>query len=459
MQASPLLSPDEIRAAFSAALSTMYRQEVPQYGLLMDLVSDVNAVALRADPALRQDLAASGQMERLDQERHGAIRVGTEGELATIARMFRVMGMQPVGYYDLSEAGVPVHSTAFRPVTDAALASNPFRVFTSLLRLPLIEDPALREEAAAILARRRIFTPRALELLQVAETQGGLTPPQATGFVQALLDTFRWHGDATVDAATYDRLLEAHRLVADVVCFRGPHINHLTPRTLDIDAAQAEMPRRGVGAKALIEGPPPRRHPILLRQTSFKALEEPIVFAGTAEGGDVVGAHTARFGEIEQRGMALTRSGRQRYNQLLAEAREGDQAVAYPERLAKAFEAFPDDLTVLRRSGLAFFRYRIDASAAAGSPTGAEAWPMDDLVMLGIVRAEPITYEDFLPVSAAGIFRSNLGDAAGTVYAAPGSQAEFERALGCAVQDEIALYEDAEQRSIAEVREALRRAA
>lgn len=164
----------------------------------------------------------------------------------------------------------------------------------------------------------------------------------------------------------------------------------------------------------------------------------------------IVGGFTLRMAAVFSAGFGggpLGRLGRMR------------DAPVYPERLAKAFEAFPDDLTVLRRSGLAFFRYRLDASGAAGSPTGAEAWPLDDLVMLGIVRAEPITYEDFLPVSAAGIFRSNLGDAVGTVYAAPGSQAEFERALGCAVQDEIALYEDAEQRSIAEVREALRRAA
>ena len=30
-------------------------------------------------------------------ERHGAIRVGTATELATLARLFAVMGMQPVG--------------------------------------------------------------------------------------------------------------------------------------------------------------------------------------------------------------------------------------------------------------------------------------------------------------------------------------------------------------------------
>ena len=47
--------------------------------------------------------------------------------------------MYPVSYYDLSCAGVPVHLTAFRPIDDAALCRNPFRIFTSLLRLELIE--------------------------------------------------------------------------------------------------------------------------------------------------------------------------------------------------------------------------------------------------------------------------------------------------------------------------------
>ena len=99
-------------------------------------------------------------MDRISEERHGAIRVGTPAELAMLRRVFAVMGMYPVGYYDLSEAGVPVHSTAFRPVGDAALKINPFRVFTSLLRLDLIADTQLREEARKTLQARQIFSPR-----------------------------------------------------------------------------------------------------------------------------------------------------------------------------------------------------------------------------------------------------------------------------------------------------------
>ena len=298
------ITADEIRENFSQAMSAMYQQEVPQYGTLLELVADVNLAVLEHNPKLHEQLANADELSRLNVERHGAIRVGTAEELATLRRMFAIMGMFPVSYYDLSQAGVPVHSTAFRPIDDAALARNPFRIFTSLLRLELIANVELRQRAAAILARRDIFTPRCRELIAVHEEQGHFSPAQAREFVHQALETFRWHSHATVDADTYYALHNEHRLIADVVCFPGCHINHLTPRTLDIDRVQALMPECGMVPKALIEGPPRREVPILLRQTSFKALEEPVVFAGEHQG-----THSARFGEIEQRGIALTPKG------------------------------------------------------------------------------------------------------------------------------------------------------
>ena len=187
------VSTDRIRSLFTEAMSQMYRTEVPQYGTLIELVGEVNAEVLAKDQELSERLRRAGELERIDVERHGAIRLGTAAELFTIRRLFAVMGMRPVGYYDLSVAGVPVHATAFRPVSDAALRNNPFRVFTSLLRLELIADAALRAQAEAILARRAIFTPSALELTALAEAAGGLTEAQAAEFVQEVTQTFRWH--------------------------------------------------------------------------------------------------------------------------------------------------------------------------------------------------------------------------------------------------------------------------
>lgn len=445
------LSSDEIRDRFSRAMSAMYQAEVPQYATLLELVDRVNRETLERDPALARRLASQGELERLGVERHGAIRVGTGDELAMLRRLFAVMGMQPVGYYDLSQAGVPVHATAFRPIADGALARNPFRLFTSLLRLELIENEALRQRAEAILTQRDIFTDGCRDSIALYETQGGLTEAQAERFMAEAVEIFRWHRDATVDLATYEALHAEHRLIADVVCFRGPHINHLTPRTLDIDEVHRRMPAAGMTPKAVIEGPPRHACPILLRQTSFQALEEGIRFAGERQG-----THTARFGEIEQRGMALTARGRALYDELLGEVRRrssGLDNTGHQRVLAEAFKDFPDSEEVLRREGLAFFDYRLtEAGRSIGNVAERD---LEALIERGLVVAHPITYEDFLPVSAAGIFRSNLGDGDNASYVGSANRDAFEAALGATVTDELALYAECERASRAAVLKAL----
>ena len=457
MNAQSFVSADEIRSRFSRLMSDMYREEVPQYGTLVELVSDVNQAVLAQDQRLLDTLNRTHELDRLGVERHGAIRLGKAEELFTMRRIFAVMGMLPVGYYDLSVAGVPVHSTCFRPVTDEALATNPFRVFTSLLRLELIAQPDARALAAGILAKRSIFTPRALALVAQFEHQQGLTSAQADEFVAQVRETFRWHREATVDQATYDRLHDAHRLIADVVCFKGPHINHLTPRTLDIDRVQAQMPSRGITPKDVVEGPPPRAVPILLRQTSFKALAETVAFAGQGELAS--GTHTARFGEIEQRGAALTPKGRALYDALLQQVRDigsaGNAGPDYTTKLAAAFQAFPDDLKALRQQGLAYFRYTLTPAGLQAVAQGQAEQDWEALIADGLVAADPLTYEDFLPVSAAGIFQSNLGGTEQKSYSANAAKAAFEDCLGAQVQDEFALYEQAQARSLAAVREQL----
>ncbi|MFG0926002.1 VOC family protein [Pseudomonas putida] len=462
MPAHDFVSPDSIRAQFSAAMSLMYKQEVPLYGTLLELVSEINQQVMARQPEVAEALRWTGEIERLDQERHGAIRVGTAEELATIARLFAVMGMQPVGYYDLSSAGVPVHSTAFRAVHEQSLHVSPFRVFTSLLRLELIDNPQLRELAQGILAKRQIFTARALELIAQCEREGGLDAADAETFVQEALHTFRWHQDATVTAEQYQQLHDQHRLIADVVAFKGPHINHLTPRTLDIDAIQRGMPAKGIPPKAVVEGPPTRRHPILLRQTSFKALQETVAFSDQQGSKGSKGSHTARFGEIEQRGAALTPKGRQLYDKLLDATRAalgGAPAEANAERymaLLKAnFAEFPDDLAQMREQGLAYFRYFATEKGLAARDQEGRPTTLQGLIDAGHVHFEALVYEDFLPVSAAGIFQSNLGDDAQAEYGSNANREAFEAALGLQVQDELALYAQSERRSLQACAQAL----
>lgn len=420
-------------------MSDLYRKEVPMYGSLVDMVETINHRELERQPAAGKPLIDDDKLKRLSAERHGAIRVGTAAELSTIRRLFAVMGMYPVSYYDLTEAGIPVHSTAFRPIDQDELSACPFRIFTSLLRLDLVKDSSLKKQAQTLLNKRQIFTKDALQLIQTFEQQKGLTENQASDFVNQALQTFRWHRQANVDLQTYERFLHTHSLLADIVCFKGPHINHLTPRTLNIDHAQQQMGEYGLDAKAIIEGPPKRAYPILLRQTSFKALTEKVEFLNSADQTQP-GSHSARFGEIEERGMALTPKGRALYDLLLNEVRQvvvnpEDNIDEYYRQLEIIFKRFPDDIQQIRQQGLAYFRY-----SPGSQKTGPFPDDLDSLIDKNLIHFTPITYEDFLPVSAAGIFRSNLAEGKTRHFSRSPNQQAFERDLGCAVINEFEHY-------------------
>jgi uncharacterized glyoxalase superfamily metalloenzyme YdcJ len=107
-----------------------------------------------------------------------------------------------------------------------------------------------------------------------------------------------------------------------------------------------------------------------------------------------------RFGEVEQRGIALTPAGRELYDACVAEvdARRSRETGTPAERRPRVDvardvwrERMPRTEAELAARGLGFFTYR----------AGADGKPVP----------EPIVYEDFLPRSAAGIFQSNLTDA------------------------------------------------
>ena len=48
---------DDIRHEFAMAMSAMYQQEVPLYGDLIDLVTDINTKVLSAQPDIKAKLA------------------------------------------------------------------------------------------------------------------------------------------------------------------------------------------------------------------------------------------------------------------------------------------------------------------------------------------------------------------------------------------------------------------
>lgn len=441
MNPTSFISTNDIRLLFTRAMSDMYQQEVPLYKKLLSLATNVNQQVLDNSPELLKK-----ENPILNIEFHGAIRVGSAYELSMVRRLFAVMGMHPVDYYDLSIAGIPVHSTAFRALDKNDLVLCPFRVFCSLLRLDLIENDELRRKANNLLEKRRIFPEELLKLIYLSEKQEGLNLNQTNRFIENALEVFRWHEEATVESFTYDQLKASHGLVADVVSFKGPHINHLTPSVLDIDECQRQFVKNNIKAKAIVEGPPKRACPILLRQTSFIAIAEKVMFSDGESG-----SHTARFGEVEQRGIALTPKGRKLYDKLLFKAKNGDSKIEYSIRLKEAFKEFPDNYEQIRQQKLAYFYYSESSLSKNLKPKSDD---VEYLIDYGFVKVIPIIYEDFLPVSAAGIFTSNLSNnTQSSIYNKTDSYGNnnlrhFEEALGVAVHSSFKLYEKLQQQSL-----------
>lgn len=386
----------QLRAAFARSLSDMYGTEVPAYTTLLDVSHEVNAIVMAADPDAAQRL---GSIERVTAERHGAIRLGTPAEMSQVARVFGAIGMYPVGFYDLRDAAtsaIPVISTAFRPIEADELAKNPFRVFTSMLapsdRRFFTAD--LDQRLQTFLAGRCIFPPELLALADRAEADGGLAAPDAERFLALATGVFELSREP-VDRAWYDELERVSPVAADIGGVASTHINHLTPRVLDIDALYERMRARGITMIDDIQGPPRWHGPdVLLRQTSFRALDEPRLFR-MPDGSVTSDALRVRFGEVEARGIALTRAGRDIYDNAITQAaatyaKQGISTAAGRQQVLTELwqRDFPATEAGLAERDLAYFTYAVGHG--------------------GEVSATPIVYEDFLPASAAGIFVSNL---------------------------------------------------
>ena len=95
-----------------------------------------------------------------------------------------------------------------------------------------------------------------------------------------------------IDRGWYEELSRVSAVAADIAGVTTTHINHLTPRVLDIDELYRRMTARGITMIDAIQGPPRWHGPdVLLRQTSFRALAEPRRFRDAD--GTVVRRHVA----------------------------------------------------------------------------------------------------------------------------------------------------------------------
>lgn len=529
----------EMQNRLFSELSRMFGEEVPLYDKSLAVNFECNRAVCDLLALRHPGFSVSDALlERASSERHGAIRIGRADEYRLMGRFFACLAMEPHNFYDMTVTGAksqPVIATAFRSVHRPE-----HRVFTSLLMTDYF-DERTRSRIEGLLAERRVFSEKAVALIDRSERDGGLSWEDAEALIgEATGRIFKWTGRAR-EYALYEELCKGgFKIAADIACFERHHLNHLTPNTLCMDLYTAAMKfcmgasdrvvfeRRATralgrmlemtgadwlmlhfkhfgrdevegfgeaavgardvadavswlvgrleraelrlselphaGFKDFTEGPSADTL-VLLRQDAYKALTEPVVFR-EADGREIAGEHTARFGEIEQRFYATTPAGRALYDQCLAafeESRAADPGLAQRDEAAfersqlEAFARFPKTLDGLLERGLVYAVYEPTEKGRDMRGT-IETVDMQELVRLGYVRREGQRYEDFLPVSAAGIFASNLnqyGTASTAAVRPEYSREQLEAILGKRIVDADGVYAGLDARSRLETYEAL----
>jgi uncharacterized glyoxalase superfamily metalloenzyme YdcJ len=201
------------------------------------------------------------------------------------------------------------------------------------------------------------------------------------------VDIFQLNKESLIDKDTYERIKDISPVASDILG-AGLNINHLTPDTPDIAGVYKDMKAENIVMNGFIYGP--KGIDILLEQTSFKAVTVELT---TPEGEKI--EHQARFGEVESRGMAISVSGREIYDEVLkeinAEIKEEREAFKLElQKQGKEYsgeirdkkeselgekyikigmekfpEAFPDTEKDLALQGLAYFKYEINEEALA----------------------------------------------------------------------------------------------
>lgn len=431
-------TPSRLRSEIVHRILDQFAGSMPIYRDMIAVANDINAQAGEAEA------------QRLGRIMHAAIRCASDEELSTIARVFHLMGCEPVNYYDLRER-VSVESTAFRPITVADIAENGFRVFCSRLSLDCIPAES-REFVEEMIARRRIFSDEFLALIEKGELQGGFDQQQADRFVAHCVQIFSRPGESLLSLAEYKRLQAINKVACQILVSNAMAFNHLTPSVASVPAAHEEMLRRGIKTIPVWQGPVGKD--VVLRQTSCLAPPITLKFPN-GDGTFTESQYQETFVEFEERLQAPTPKGRELFEGMFDNGKqaltlkEGETGFAehYYEVMRTALADYPEDSLKLWKEQLAYFTFEVAEGAKADSQD------FDTLIANGVIRLIPQQYEDFFGPAATNIFNSNIGleGVSNVGIAKPDSQAAFEAALGREVVNMYDYYDAIQAKSKAEV--------
>ena len=461
----------------SNGIKTLYEEEVPIHAVIQKVVDKVDTEFFQqvdTNPEYAKK-AAGMTYDQNHDVRHAAVRFALPEEMEFYTRCMNLMNLFPIGMYDLTGEGTPVKSIVYRPISEEDIKEDGFRSFTSMAdpEAPTnYRNEAQKQMVYGLMEKRRerhfkgegCFTNRLFELVAKGETEG-FTEVERKEFITEMVNIYRLNKVTAVNKQTYEELKALDATLADIF---GPelNLNHTTPHTKDnekVHRLASEEINPLTGEKLVMNGTVygPKGVFILLEQSSCKAIDNELE---TTDGQKV--KLKTRFCEFETRGQAVTRTGREIYDTVLAgimsevnhykklkkdeilhsgreyEGKLRDEAEAEAGKLYSklAHERFPaaypktDEEMALQ--GMVYNKYEIDHDALAKADKtkiqhildniektqlkftddeshnqrvmAQEMNPlMEKLVEAGVAKRILIIYEDFLPASASGIFGSN----------------------------------------------------
>ncbi len=430
-----------IRASIVTAILEHFRSSMPIYRAMMSVAADINQAA------------GPSEADRLGRIMHAAIRCASPQELKTIKDILALMGCEPVNYYDLREK-VSVHSTAFRPTCPEDIKRNGFRLFCSMLSIDCIAE-ADRTFVNQIITRRNLFSPILQELIKIGQQQDGFTESQSQRFIDECTRLFIRPQTAMVSLKEYQKLQTINKVAAQVLVTNSLAFNHLTPSVASVPHAHRQMQQRGIKTIPVWQGPVGKN--VILRQTSCLAPPVKLKFPNP-DGSFVQQDYQETFIEFEERLAALTRKGRQWFEELFAQGKgrlkleESDPQYAdhYYETMQAALAPFPDDdLLECWRQGLMYFTFEASALPDQATATTAAKASFEQQVESGAIRLVPQLYEDFFGPAATNIFNSNIGldNVSNVSVTSIDARADFETMLGRKVVDMYDYYDAIEAAS------------
>ncbi|TXH06429.1 MAG: DUF1338 family protein [Nevskiaceae bacterium] len=251
-----LLTPARIRRLFVAEATRKFTRNVPDFAALRRLVREHGG--------------------RLHND-HGAIRVADPALCALFVRAAAVMGLRRERDYDF-----PAKKLRSFDLQVIGEDHRPFKIFVSQVDLAAFPDDVARQvrEDCAACAQAADHAPL-LALIEKAERRGGLSPGDATCFVDHLVHRLMTRSGPPLRRATLEAVARVSGEAASALAL-GPDFNHVT---IDVQAAgfrgieamAAAMRRAGFRLLPAIQGAPGSP----LRQTATLAatMDTPVLEA------------------------------------------------------------------------------------------------------------------------------------------------------------------------------------